>query len=176
MKNFITGTGMTRVGILFAIIISVAVSSPAARLLSVPSSSAPAIMTAMGNARKGDTIEVANGTYSEQIVCNPGVYLKSKQLFGAVIKGDGRGVVVRTAVNSGIEGFEIRDGTIGIYSQAPGVRIVRCRIVNNTESGIMCIGHVAHIQDNAIAFNGGSGIKGWDVRSNEESKNHNTID
>jgi hypothetical protein len=175
MKNFTTRTGMTGVGIFCAMIIFVVISHSTARQIAVPSPSAPSIMAAMGTAQKGDTIVAANGTYSEQIVCNPGVYLKSKQLFGAVIKGDGRGVVVRTAVNSGLEGFEIRDGTIGVYSQAPGVRIVRCRIVNNTESGIMCIGHVAHIQDNVIAFNGGSGIQGWDVRSTAASINHNTI-
>jgi hypothetical protein len=132
-------------------------------------------MAAMGNASSGDTITVRAGTYKESVVFNPGVSLVAVEVFEAVIKGRGRETVVTMAPQALIDGFEIRGGSVGVYAKSPGVTIARCRIVQNDNSAIMCVGNVAAIRDNVIAFNRGSGIQGWDLRSTVSSIAHNTI-
>lgn len=65
---------------------------------------------------------------------------------------------------SSIKGFEIKNGTIGVFSTAAGVKISQCRIVFNQQTGIMCVGNLPTIEDNVIVYNNGSGIQGWDVK------------
>jgi hypothetical protein len=103
------------------------------------------------------------------------VALKARKLNGAVIDGKGRGVVVTLAHGASISGFTIRNGTVGVVSKAANSAITMCTIISNTESGIMCVGHLPDISDNTIAFNRGSGVQGWDVRATTSTIKHNTI-
>jgi parallel beta-helix repeat protein len=133
------------------------------------------IAAAMQKVKRGDTVRVAEGVYSEELLVTPGVVLLSTKLFGAVIDGGGRGTVVTLGNSAIISGFEIRNGTIGLFSASADVSIIKCRITNNQQTGIMCIGNLPLIEDNIIVLNQGSGIQGWDVQSTSASINHNTI-
>ncbi|MBN1601478.1 MAG: right-handed parallel beta-helix repeat-containing protein [Chitinispirillaceae bacterium] len=142
--------------------------------ISVPDQYA-SIGMAMQKVKKGDTILVGNGVYNEHLYVAPGVTLISRNLFKVSIDGGGRETVVTLGNGASISGFEIRNGTIGVFSTSADVSILRCRIINNFQTGIMCVGNLPQIEDNIIIYNAGSGIQGWDVRSTSASINHNTI-
>jgi hypothetical protein len=141
----------------------------------VPSEKARSIGVAMTVAHPGDTVKVKNGVYREHIFITPGVVLISENLFGAAIDGGGRGTVVTLSNSSEISGFEVRSGTVGIFSATAQAIIRRCRVIHNYQSGIMCVGTLPKMEDNFIVFNKGSGVQGWDVRTTSGSINHNTI-
>ena len=143
--------------------------------LSVPSAEYRSIGAALSKARAGDTVWVEDGVYREHVMLNPGVVLKARRLHGAVVDGRGRGTVVTLANGATIAGLTIRNGTAGVVSKSAGTRILMCRVVNNDQSGITCVGHLPELTDNVIAYNQGSGIQGWDLRSTSASVNHNTI-
>jgi parallel beta-helix repeat protein len=145
-----------------------------AEVINVPSD-AKTISAAMITARMGDTVRVAPGVYRERVIMAPGVFLISSGLFDAKIDGGGRGTVVTMSKNCSIYGFEVRHGTIGIFSSDMGNEIASCRIVKNFMTGIITVRHLPKIQDNIIAFNRASGIQGWDVRSTSATVNHNSI-
>jgi len=150
-------------------------SVSAGDIIMVPSSGIRTISQAIVRARSGDTIIVADGIYKEDVFVTTGVYLRAQHLHGAIIDGDGRGTVVTLAGSSGIEGFEIRNGTIGIFTRDPDVVIRRNRIVRNWMSGILVLRHCPTIEDNIIGFNRGSGIVGWNLRAARGAVEHNTI-
>ena len=155
--------------------IAVFICSVAADVIIVPSSGVRTISQAIVRARAGDTIIVSDGIYKERIFVRGGVYLKSQFLHGAIIDGDGRETVVTLGADAGIEGFEIRNGTIGIFSKDPNVVIRKNRIVRNWMSGIVIVRHLPLIEDNIIAFNRASGIVGWNLRAAKGTIEHNTI-
>lgn len=139
----------------------------------VPANSS--ITVAMASVKRGDTVWVEDGVFKEHIFITPGVSLIAKATFKAVINGTGRGTVVTMGNGSSIKGFEIKNGTIGIFSTAAHVKISHCKIVFNQQTGIMCVGNLPVIEDNIVAYNEGSGVQGWDVRSTAASISHNTI-
>jgi parallel beta-helix repeat protein len=147
----------------------------AGEVLSVPAVGVINISQAMMNAKNGDTVLVSNGVYRERVFIKAGVTLKARNALRAIIDGRGKGTVVTLSINSVINGFEIRNGTIGIFSKDMNNAILNCRIVKNWETGIICVRHLPKIEDNIIAFNRASGIQGWDLRSTSSSINHNTI-
>jgi parallel beta-helix repeat protein len=147
-----------------------------ARTIVVPSAEARSIGAAMAAARPGDTVTVKDGVYKERdIFVAPGAVLMAQNLFKAVLDGKGRGNVVSMGNSSTISGFEIRNGTIGVFSTSAQAVIRQCRIMQNVQSGVMCVGTLPKMEDNFIVFNKGSGIQGWDVRTTSGSINHNTI-
>ncbi len=150
-------------------------STASAASVQVPSMGIKTIAEAMMRSRVGDTVWVENGTYHERILVAPGVTLMARSMFEAIIDGGGRGTVVTLGKNTTISGFEIRNGTIGVFSNGSGNQILSCRIVRNWQTGIIAVRHLPKIEDNIIAFNRGSGIQGWDVRSTSVTINHNSI-
>lgn len=141
----------------------------------VPSMGIKTISEAMMRTRGGDTIWVADGVYKEHVLIAPGVTLMARSTFKAVIDGGGRGTVVTMGKNTVISGFEIRNGTVGVFSNGAGSAIYSCRIVKNWQTGLIVVRQLPIIEDNIIAFNRGSGFQGWDVRSTNSSINHNSI-
>jgi len=133
------------------------------------------ISAALLKASPGDTVWVADGVYRERIMLPHDVALMARARFAAVIDGGGRGTVVTLGKNNCLVGFEIRNGTIGLFTNGAGNAVRFCRIVRNWQTGVVCVRHLPALEDNIIAFNGGSGIQGWDVRSSVASVNHNTI-
>ena len=150
-------------------------AAAAAKSISVPSAGIKTISQAVVKATAGDTIWVDNGVYRELVMLPPGVALVARSLFKAVIDGGGKGTVITMGKSTTLFGFEIRNGTIGVFSNGAGNTIKACRIINNWQTGIITVRHLPKIEDNIIAFNRGSGIQGWDVRSTNASVNHNTI-
>jgi hypothetical protein len=127
-------------------------------------------------ARMGDTVKVRDGVYRERgLLVAPGVVFMAENQFRAVLDGRGRGTIVTMGNSSVISGFEIRNGTIGVYSEAAQAVIRRCRIIHNIQSGVVCVGALPIMEDNFIVYNRGSGVQGWDVRTLSGSINHNTI-
>jgi len=157
-----------------SVLLLISVSFVSAATLEVPEQH-PTITAAIISATKGDTILVSPGVYSEQIFVSPEVTLLSRSLLKAQINGGGRGTAVTLGNNATLSGFEVRNGTIGVFTTASGVTITQCRIFNNQQTGITCVGNLPRIEDNIIVYNKGSGIQGWDVRTTSSSINHNTI-
>lgn len=149
--------------------------SSTAASVQVPSMGIKTISEAMMRSRVGDTVWVESGVYHENILIAPGVTLMARSTFQSVIDGRGRGTAVTMGKNTTICGFEVRNGTIGIFSNGAGNQIVSCRVVNNWQTGIIVVRHLPKIEDNIIAFNRASGIQGWDVRSSNATINHNSI-
>jgi parallel beta-helix repeat protein len=147
----------------------------AGEAISVPSIGITSIGQAMLSAKSGDTIWVSDGVYHECVFVKAGVALVARSNFKASIDGGGKGTVVTLSVHSSIKGFEIRNGTIGVFSKDPENAILFCRITGNFQTGIICVRHLPKIEDNIIAFNRASGIQGWNLRSTSATINHNTI-
>jgi hypothetical protein len=159
---------------LFPLLIILIVSTAGANSVMVPQQYAT-ISLAMQKIKKGDTILVSDGLYKEQLYVAPGMTLLAQNVFKVIVDGGGRETVVTMGNGATICGFEIRNGTIGVFSTSANVSILKCRIINNHQTGIMCVGVLPQIEDNLIIYNNGSGIQGWDVRSTSASINHNTI-
>jgi nitrous oxidase accessory protein NosD len=145
--------------------------------INVPSSQYLKIMQAVVAAKAGDTVVVEPGVYTEDIVAGNDVVLVSRVPLKAVFDGHGRrNVVTLNGSKCILSGFEIKNGIIGVFSKGAASVIDKCHIVNNTETGILCVGNLPKIIDNVIAFNGGSGIKGCELRTSAFSTiNHNII-
>jgi hypothetical protein len=158
-----------------ATVLVVLICSATADVVMVPSSGIRTISQAIVKARSGDTVVVSDGVYKEDIFVKAGVYVKAQYMHGAIIDGDGRGTVVTLSTGAGIEGFEIRNGTIGIFSKDPDVVIKKNRVVRNWMSGLIIVRHCPLIEDNIIAFNRASGIVGWNLRASKGAIEHNTI-
>ena len=146
-----------------------------AKSISVPSAGIKTIAQAVARVGMGDTVWVENGVYHENVLLASNMTLLAREPMKSVLNGGGRGTVVTLTKNSTVSGFEIRNGTIGVFSDGEGNVIRNCRIVNNWMTGIITVRHLPKIEDNIIAFNRASGIQGWDVRSTTASINHNTI-
>lgn len=144
-------------------------------VITVPSSGASTISSAILKARPGDTVYVEDGIYKEHIFIKAGVVLKAQNRHKAIIDGKSKGTVVTMGASSTMIGFTVRNGTIGIFSKNAGVCVLNCQVINNWLTGIITVRHLPKIEDNIIAFNRSSGIQGWDVRSTVASINHNTI-
>jgi hypothetical protein len=149
--------------------------SLAGQVISVPSKDASTIALAMIKAKAFDTVLVAKGVYLGQVMVKPDVVLKAASLLGAALDGGGRGTVVTMGGNATLCGFEVRNGTIGVSSRSGGNAIILCRIVENRQSGILCIGTIPRIENNVIVYNHGSGIQGWNLSATSAAINHNTI-
>ena len=159
-------------------VLSVAAAGPPAvfaATIDVPASGSQTISQAMLLAKAGDTIAAADGVYAEQVLIKANVTLKARAPLKAIIDGKGKGCAVTLGGNATIDGFELRNATIGITSRTSENAIARCRVTGMRESGITCVGHLPKIEDNVIVFNKGSGIQGWDLLGMASSINHNTI-
>jgi hypothetical protein len=142
---------------------------------SVPSKEFGSISKALGRTQPGDTVWVDKGVYNENVFVPPGAALMARSFLSAVINAGGRGAAVTLSNSCTVSGFDIKNGTIGVLSTSSGNRIIGCRISGNTQSGLLCVGNLPRIEDNIIAYNKGSGVQGWDVRSTDAIISHNTI-
>jgi len=159
----------------WALVLLYACAATAGEAISVPSIGITSINQAMLNAKSGDTVWVSDGIYKERVFVKAGVALIARNNYKAVIDGAGKTTVVTLSVHSTVKGFEIRNGTIGVFSKDPDNAILFCRIIRNFQTGIICVRHLPKIEDNIIAFNRASGIQGWNLRSTNSAINHNTI-
>ncbi|MGM0443007.1 MAG: right-handed parallel beta-helix repeat-containing protein [Fibrobacterota bacterium] len=143
--------------------------------LRVPSSGMRSLVSAFVKAQPGDTVLIARGIYEEKILVPPNVVVKAEERHKVKIDGGGRGTVVEMNLGSVIDGLVIQNGTIGVFSKSREATIKNCEIVKNWMTGVMTVRHAPELTDNLIAFNGGSGIVGWDTKSTTGEMLHNTI-
>lgn len=166
---------LIRCAALFGCVLAAATTLHAGKSIVVPAERIRTIGQAMAKAGPGDTVWVEPGVYSEHVVLNPGVALKSRQLHKAIIDGKARGNVVTLAKRATISGFVIRNGTVGVISKNANTAITNCKIINNRLTGIINVRNLAKIEDNIIVFNGASGIQTYNVSVSTGTINHNTI-
>ncbi len=147
-----------------------------AECVTVPSSRFQNIMSAITAGQPGDTVLVKPGVYKENVIVSNGVVLASEPPLSAVLDGARRTYAVTVSGRSALCGFEIRNGNFGVYSKGVGNSIEKCRIVNNSRTGVLCVGGLPKITDNIIAFNGGSGVVGYELQADVFPViDHNTI-
>ncbi|ERP31248.1 right-handed parallel beta-helix repeat-containing protein [Chitinivibrio alkaliphilus] len=144
-------------------------------VLVVPSSGMRSILSAFVQAQPGDTVLVKRGIYEEQILVPPDVVLKAEVKHEAIIDGGGRGTVVELNRGSVIDGFVIKNGTIGVFSKSERAKIKNCEIIQNWMTGVVAVRYAPQMEDNLIAFNRGSGIVTWDAKSTTGEIEYNTI-
>ncbi len=133
------------------------------------------ISKAMIKARPGDTLLLDDGVYKDHLSIKEGVTVKARNRGKARLNGMGRGTAVIMGTNSTIDGLEIYNATIGVFSRNGNVTIKNCLIYKNWMTGIIAVRQLPKIEDNVIAFNRSSGIQLWDSRSVNASINHNTV-
>ena len=138
-----------------------------------------AIQPAIDAALPGDIVEVAAGTYNENITITKRIELRGEDRNTTIINGDGNGNVVYISADSVyIHGFTIKNGNIGIYLDSSNYSyIANNRIVDNTgKDGIphrkrakgrlgagiyLCASNANQIVDNIVSNNkGGNGYGG----------------
>ncbi|MGX9725823.1 MAG: right-handed parallel beta-helix repeat-containing protein [Candidatus Electronema sp. VV] len=154
--------------------------SAAANILLVPSQQHPAISLAMGAAAPGDTVRVATGTYSENVILSPGVTLeggwnaqfteRDVSKYSTVIDGSARGgYALFGADKAAVDGFVITGGGPpmmmpdadvgpGVYCDSASFTVRNCVITGNKAAGIYARTCQLLVTGNIIAANGKAGI------------------
>ncbi|MBI5286481.1 MAG: right-handed parallel beta-helix repeat-containing protein [Deltaproteobacteria bacterium] len=125
------------------------------------------IQAAIDTAASGDTVQVAPGTYKENIRVKEGVILQGAGADVTTIDGGGKGNVVEGAKGSVIEGFTITNSgkkgrtgdvmDVGISAKHAPMTIANCRIVGNN-AGIRTYFSPSNIVNNIVADNRVYGI------------------
>jgi nitrous oxidase accessory protein NosD len=141
----------------------------------VPSAGVRTISKAMIKARDGDTVLVSDGVYRERVLVTYGVVLTSRSPHKAIIDANGRGIAVTMGRNTVLNGFVVRNATVGVYSDNVGTAIRNCVVVRNWEAGIVCVNLLPVIEDNVIAYNRGTGLHLVQVQGLSGAVNHNTV-
>ena len=112
----------------FTLLLCLIIHYAEAKIIRVPADAAT-ITAALSAANKDDTVQVDPGIYKERIFVPASVVLLCKNPLKAVIDGNGRATIVTLGTSSTICGFEIRNGTIGVFSTSSNSTITQCRIV-----------------------------------------------
>ncbi|MBN2182943.1 MAG: PD40 domain-containing protein [Sedimentisphaerales bacterium] len=126
------------------------------------------IQCAVNYALPGEIIEIGLGSYSESVVIDKDIVIKStdpNNMFyvgGTIINGDLDGPVLTltiTSSNTQITGLTIRAGNIGISGSGTNAEIFNCRIMDNITCGVeLSRQSKPHILNCLITANGQTGI------------------
>jgi Tol biopolymer transport system component len=126
------------------------------------------IQCAVNYAQSGEIIEVGPGYYSESVVIDKDIVVKSIDpndsicIGGTIIQGNTNGPVLTLEDNSiacEIAGLTIRAGSVGISGTATDATIRNCRIMDNLTYGIKLTQESKpHLLNCLITANGQTGI------------------
>ena len=124
------------------------------------------IYQATDKANDGDTIDVASGTYEENITIPTGVTLNGAGQDKVTIKADSKSKAVVTMKHkSKLWNVTVKNGQIGVLvKEDASVEIIGCRIINNSREGVAalkgpkCDKGLMSIVDSEIRDNGWSGV------------------
>ncbi len=135
--------------------------------LHVPSDTYPTIQSALDTAQSGMTVEVAAGTYDEDLTVKEAVHLVGAGAATTIVHGTGTGAVLAPdfsrAPGITIEGFTFEGGSTGVdVSSTPDFTLRNCVVRDNSDSGIALYSAPALIENCRITGNSGNGI---DIRS-----------
>ncbi|MFQ6119593.1 MAG: nitrous oxide reductase family maturation protein NosD, partial [Methanosarcinales archaeon] len=143
----------------FAILLAISASA-SARTITVghsPSADYWNIQDAINSASNGDIIEVWYGTYSENLIINKSVTLKSRDGVNMTfINGFGSGTVITvTADNVTISGFTIENGETGIYLRSSNGTTISSNTITSVRGvdgspGYDCTGPNCHAGDGGV--------------------------
>ncbi|MBM2838271.1 MAG: Cytochrome c protein [Deltaproteobacteria bacterium] len=125
------------------------------------------IQAAIYTASSGDTIQVAAGKYTENIVLREGVILQGAGADVTTIDGGGKGNVVEGATGAVLEGFTVTNSgkigktgdvmDVGISAKNAPMTIANCRIIGNN-AGIRTYFSPSNIVNNIVADNNRYGL------------------
>jgi OmpA-OmpF porin, OOP family len=133
------------------------------------------IEAALEQAEEGDTVFVHRGIYREKIMLKDKVALIGESVRETIIRGKGRGVLVKGANKAVIRNFTIENGEKGILCENVTMTIEHNCIVGNEASGIHCLVSLPAIRNNVVYRNKGTGIFCETVRSLRTVVEHNII-
>ena len=158
----------------FLFIVAIAFNLQAGKKIVVPKD-APTISAGLDRAEAGDTVFVCNGVYKERVVLKDGVVLLGESTRETVIRGKGRGILVKGADKAVIRNFSIENGEKGILCENVNMVIEHNCVSNNRSSGIHCLVTLPMIRNNVVFRNGGTGIFCETVRSLKTLVENNVI-
>ena len=126
---------------------------------------APNIRTALERAEAGDTVFVLKGVYKESIVLSDGVALIGESVNETIIRGNGRGEVVKGADKAVLRNFTIENGEKGILCANVSMTIEHNIVRDNKGTGIHCLVTLPTVRNNVVYRNRWTGIFCETVRS-----------
>lgn len=148
-----------------------------ARILNVPEEY-KTVQSAINNARKGDTVKVAEGEYKENIIMKNGISLEGSGADKTILNGDNLGNVAAFKgaydVKTNLSGFTIKNSGkslsgILIEDSSPWIHD---NIITENEYGIYIKGEsVPAIQKNVINFSN-KGIQVYNFKAQAEEENN----
>jgi parallel beta-helix repeat protein len=158
----------------FFVIAAMAFNLHAAKTIIVPKD-ANSIEAGLELAQEGDTVFVLNVVYKEKVMLKDKVALIGESVAGTVIRGKGRGVLVRGADKAVIRNFTIENGDKGILCENVTMTIEHNCVSGNKSSGIHCLVTLPMIRNNVVFRNRETGIFCETVRSLKTLVEHNVI-
>ena len=160
--------------LMFCIVSAISFNLQAARTITVPVD-VKTIELALEIAEEGDTVFVRRGIYREKIILKDKVALIGESVRETIIRGKGRGVLVKGANKAIIRNFTIENGEKGILCENVNMIIEHNCVVGNKSSGIHCLVSLPTIRNNVVFRNKGTGIFCETVRSLSTLVEHNII-
>nr|MCU0609280.1 right-handed parallel beta-helix repeat-containing protein [Chitinispirillaceae bacterium] len=159
---------------LILLLVAITVSLHAGQKIEVPKD-APSITKALDRAEAGDTVFVKSGTYRESVVLRDDIALIGESVAGTIIRGNGRGPVIRGSDRSLVRNVTVENGEQGILCENVSMNIEHSCIRDNRETGIHCLVALPMIRNNVVCRNRGTGIFCETVRSHNTIIEHNVL-
>jgi OOP family OmpA-OmpF porin len=158
----------------FIVIAAAVFTCYAGKTITVPKD-AKSIEAGLELAQEGDTVFVMNGVYREKVILKDKVALIGESAAGTVIRGKGRGVLVKGADRAVLRNFTIENGDKGILCENVAMTIEHNCVSGNKSSGIHCLVTLPMIRNNVVFRNRETGIFCETVRSLKTLVEHNVI-
>jgi len=133
------------------------------------------IKIAIKKAVEGDTIYVKKGTYRENLRLIKGIALIGENKRTTILNGRRKGPVIYAEDQCVIQGFTIKNGTMGIACENVALRILDNIIFDNKGTGIHCVISLPQILNNIIVANRWHGIMCESAKSLNTAIENNII-
>lgn len=161
---------------LFMVIVisAMAFNLQAGKRINVPKD-ARTIEAGLEKAEAGDTVFVGKGIYKEHVVMKDEVALIGESVRETIIRGKGRGIMVKGADKALLRNFTIENGEKGILCENVTMTIEHNCVAGNRSSGIHCLVTLPMIRNNVVFRNGETGIFCETVRSLKTLVEHNAV-
>ena len=158
----------------FLIVAFMAFTLHAGKTITVPKDAAT-IEAGLELAQEGDTVFVLKGVYKERVMLKDKVALIGESVAATIIRGRGRGVLVKGADRAVLRNFTIENGEKGIVCENVSMVIEHNCVAGNKSSGIHCLVTLPMIRNNVVFRNRETGIFCETVRSLKTLIEHNVI-
>jgi OmpA-OmpF porin, OOP family len=163
-----------KIGLLLILVAFLSFNGYAGKKVMVPGD-ARTIEAGLEKSEAGDTVFVKNGVYKEQVVLKDEVALIGESVRGTIIRGRGRGILVKGADKAVLRNFTIENGDKGILCENVTMTIEHNCVCGNKSSGIHCLVTLPMIRNNVVYRNHETGIFCETVRSLKTLVEHNAV-